>query len=172
MSMQMKNVEDLYRLSPLQQGMLFHTLYTPHSGIYCEQIEMALPVKLDIAAFKRAWQLAIERHSILRTAFLWDGLEDPLQVVRQRVRFPWEELDWQGLSEEEQVERIRTFRQLDLLREFDFSRAPLMRLTLFLLAPNRYHFLWTHHHILLDGWSVALLLEEISISYAALQQGR
>ncbi|HZO71111.1 MAG TPA: amino acid adenylation domain-containing protein, partial [Ktedonobacteraceae bacterium] len=177
--MKMKNVEDLYRLSPLQQGMLFHTLYTPQSGIYCEQIEMALSAfprwnrgATDVAAFKRAWQLAIERHSILRTAFLWDGLEEPLQAVRQRVRFPWEELDLQGLSEEEQVERIRTFQQLDLLREFDLSRAPLMRLTLFLLAPDRYHFLWTHHHILLDGWSVALLLEEISISYTALQQGR
>ena len=107
--MKMKNVEDLYQLSPLQQGMLFHTLYAPRSGIYCEQIEMTLRAAPDITAFKETWQQVIERHTILRTAFLWDGLEEPLQVVRQRVPLPWEELDLQGLPAAEQVERMRAF---------------------------------------------------------------
>jgi non-ribosomal peptide synthetase component F len=169
--MKMKNVEDLYQLSPLQQGMLFHTLYAPRSGIYCEQIEMTLRAAPDITAFKETWQQVIERHTILRTAFLWDGLEEPLQVVRQRVPLPWEELDLQGLSAAEQVERVRAFCQRDLLRDFDLSRAPLMRLTLLHLAPDHHHLVWTHHHLLLDGWSVALLIEEVSLCYTALRQG-
>lgn len=170
--MKMKNVADLYQLSPLQQGMLFHTLYAPRSGIYCEQIEMTLRASPDITALKEAWQQVIERHTILRTAFLWDGLQEPLQVVRQRVPLPWEELDLQGLAAAEQAERVRAFCQRDLLRDFDLSRAPLMRLTLLHFAADHHHLVWTHHHLLLDGWSVALLIEEVSLCYTALRQGQ
>jgi NRPS condensation-like uncharacterized protein len=170
--MKLKNVADLYPLSPLQQGILFHTLYTSHAGMYTEQFGTTFCAPLDVAAFKGAWQHVVERHTILRTAFLWDGLEEPLQVVRQRVAIPWEEQDWQGLTSTEQARRIQVFRRADRLRDFELDQAPLMRLALLQLAPDYYHFVWTHHHLLLDGWSMAVLLEEVSACYTALRQGR
>ena len=77
----MTTVQDIYELSPMQQGMLFHTLYAPESGVYFEQRNCLLAGPLDVAAFKRAWQTVVERHAVLRTAFYWDEADKPLQVV-------------------------------------------------------------------------------------------
>src|SRR6266487_316835 len=100
--MNMRNVADIYPLTPTQQGMLFHTLYAPQSGIYCVQTGITFHGPLDAETFKLAWQDAVKRHPILRTAFLWEGLEKPLQVVHQQVELPWEEQDWQDTSSAEQ----------------------------------------------------------------------
>src|SRR5918992_3900657 len=100
--MKMKNVEDIYPLSPLQQGLLFHTLQAPESGVYFEQVSAVLGGDLEVASFERAWQKVLERHQSLRTAFLWEGLEEPLQVVRSRGTLPWVEEDWRGVSPGEQ----------------------------------------------------------------------
>src|SRR5262245_46901816 len=95
--MKMQNVEDIYPLSPMQQGLLFHTRSAPDSALYFEQWTCALQGDLDIAAFQSAWQHIIDRHPPLRTFFLWDDLDEPLQVVRQQVQVPWEQQDWRGL---------------------------------------------------------------------------
>jgi Condensation domain len=109
MSTKMRNVEDIYPLSPMQQGMLFHTLEAPESGVYFEQLSGVLGGELEVAGFAWAWQKVLERHPILRTAFLWEGLEEPLQVVRARVTLPWVEEDWRGCSPLEQHERLEAF---------------------------------------------------------------
>src|SRR4029078_8551507 len=91
------NIEDAYPLSPMQQGILFHSLYTPQSGMYFQQMNFRLCGELNVAAFKQAWQRVVDRHPVLRTAFVWENLEQPLQVVGRRVGGPWEMLDWRGL---------------------------------------------------------------------------
>ncbi|MBV9790245.1 MAG: non-ribosomal peptide synthetase, partial [Chloroflexi bacterium] len=166
----MKNVEDVYPLSPMQQGMLFHTLYD--SGLYVEQTIATLHGNLDIEAFQRAWQQTVDRHPILRTAFLWEGLASPLQVVRRQARLPWTIDDWRGIDPAEQQSRLQQFVQEDLARGFDLGKAPLMRLALFQSGDDAYHFVWSQHHILLDGWSLPLVLGEVFRSYEALAQGR
>jgi non-ribosomal peptide synthase protein (TIGR01720 family) len=168
----MKNVEDLYPLSPLQQGILFHTMNHPQQGMYFEQFSFLLRGELEIDAFHRAWQIALERHSILRTAFLWEGLDEPLQVVRKQVGLPWNQEDWRSLSQLEQEKRIQMYLQSDRERGFDLAKAPLLRLALFQLDNQTYQFTWSHHHLLLDGWSVALLAHEVFEIYAALEQGQ
>jgi surfactin family lipopeptide synthetase C len=170
--MQMKNVEDIYPLSPPQQGMLFHTLYAPQSGIYCEQLGMTFHVPLEKELFKNAWQYVIERHPILRTAFVWEGLDEPLQVVRRHVEIPWEEYDWQGESAAEHVAHLQAFLQADRIRGFELAHAPLMRLTLLRLSPDKAHCVWSYHHLLLDGVSTHLILNEVFACYRALQQGQ
>ena len=77
----LQNLEDIYRLAPMQQGMLFHTLYAPETGAYFEQSIFTIKGELDIRAFERAWQQVIEHHAILRTSFLWEGLENPQQIL-------------------------------------------------------------------------------------------
>ena len=87
------NIEDIYELSPMQAGMLFDTLYAPESSVYTTQISLTFDGTLDPDAWRRAWQRVLERHPALRTAFYWDGLAKPLQVVHAQVELPWETQD-------------------------------------------------------------------------------
>src|SRR2546430_16303581 len=96
--MSLNNIEDAYPLSPTQQGMLFHSLYAPQSGVYLTQMRCMLHADLHVVAFQRAWQKVVDRHPILRSAFIWQNVAQPLQVVGRQVRLPLEQHDWRGLS--------------------------------------------------------------------------
>src|SRR5215213_3524243 len=167
----MKNVEDVYPLTPVQQGMLFHTLYDPASGMYVENLSWTLKGNLNVPAFEGAWQQVIDRHPILRSAFFGEGLDEPLQVVRSQVKVPLDRLDWVGLLESEKVERLSELIKEERRRGFELARAPLMRLTLVTWAEGVHRIIWSHHHMLLDGWSVALILKEIFVLYESLAAG-
>ncbi|MBW4490244.1 MAG: amino acid adenylation domain-containing protein [Trichocoleus desertorum ATA4-8-CV12] len=168
--MQMENIEDIYELSPTQQGLLFHTLHAPESGVYFEQFCWQLNGPLHQSAFQQAWQRLCDRHSILRTAFCWEALEQPYQVVYRQVELPWEEQDWRQVSAADQEEKLRAFLKEDRDRGFVLPQAPLMRCTLIQTAETSHYFVWSHHHLLLDGWSTALLFKEILADYQALSQ--
>ena len=168
--MKIKNVADLYPLSPMQQGMLFHTLYEPDSGAYLMHVIGTLPAHLHVPAFKKAWERLLSRHPVLRTSFVWEGLNEPLQVVREKVELPWEELDWRELSPAEQEERMKDFLKTDRRAGFDLSKAPLMRLTLVRIDDSTSRFIWSYHHIVLDGWSLPPLFKELLTFYEAFKQ--
>ncbi|MGE0127957.1 MAG: condensation domain-containing protein [Blastocatellales bacterium] len=167
----MKNVEDIYPLSPVQQGMLFHALYDPKAGMYLEQKTCFLNGDLNVSAFERAWRRVVERHPVLRTAFVWQGLDEPMQVVRQKASLSWMQEDWREFTPEEQQTRSSAFLQTDRARGMELSKAPLMRLALFRLTDDSYQLTWTHHHILLDGWSLPILFKEVFAFYEAFRQG-
>ncbi|HVR95834.1 MAG TPA: amino acid adenylation domain-containing protein, partial [Thermoanaerobaculia bacterium] len=163
----LKDVEDLYPLTPLQSGMLFHSLMAPDSGVYVTQVTCTLPADLDARRFRQAWERLVERHGVLRTAFLWDGLdEQPLQVVRKKVSLPWQELDWRGLPAEEQRRRLEELRHRERHTPLPLDEAPLMRFCLIRLG-REHALLWTAHHLLTDGWSLPLLVQELRSVYAA-----
>ncbi|HEX4494606.1 MAG TPA: amino acid adenylation domain-containing protein, partial [Thermoanaerobaculia bacterium] len=166
----MKNVEDIYPLAPLQSGMLFHSLMDPESGVYVNQVTCTLPADLDSRLFRQAWERLVQRHGILRTAFLWDGLDEPVQVVRKTVSLPWQELDWHGLPAEEQKRRVEALRHDDRHAPLPLNKAPLMRFALVRLD-GEVEFIWTAHHLLLDGWSLPLLVRELVATYTALREG-
>lgn len=167
----MKNVADIYPLTPAQAGMLFHTLQAPSSGVYFEQYVCTLSGSMDLVAFQQAWKIVVERHAVLRTAFIWEGLDEPLQVVRQTVELPFTHEDWRGLSETKQHNRLEAYIQKDRTRGFDPAKAPLLRLALFQVAADVHQFVWSFHHLQLDGWSTGLLLEEVFDSYETLHCG-
>ncbi|AFZ33414.1 Non-ribosomal peptide synthase (plasmid) [Gloeocapsa sp. PCC 7428] len=165
----MTDIIDIYELSPMQQGMLFHSLYTP-DGVYFEQRSCCIK-NLNLNAFKQAWQQVINRHSVLRSAVYWEEAEKPLQVVYQQVELPWIELNWQNLTPPQQQQQLEIFLQQDRDRSFDFNSPPLMRCATIQVQPDAYYFVWSHHHILMDGWCNALLLKEVLAFYqAACQQ--
>jgi amino acid adenylation domain-containing protein len=168
----MKNIEDFYPLSSMQQGLLFHSLAEPTSGSYFEQFSYTLRGNLNIAAFNYAWQQVLNRHPILRTCFVWGGLKEPVQLVHRQVTIPFLHHDWQHLSSDQQQEKIEVFLQSDRFQGFDLKVPPLMRLVLIQLSDNYYHFTWSHHHLLLDGWSVSLVLQEVLAFYKALSTGQ
>ena len=147
-----RQIEDIYPLSPVQQGMLFHSLSEPDSGVYVTQLSCELEGDLDVDAFELAWQEVINQHAILRTWIAWEGMTEPLQVVQRRVELKIERDDWRW--------------------EFKFSEAPLMHLALISTGKQAYQFVWSHHHLLLDGWSRAAVLEEVFACYLEKTQGR
>jgi amino acid adenylation domain-containing protein len=166
------NVEDIYPMSPMQQGILFHCLYEPGTGMYCLQLGCQIEAALDVRAFRRAWEAVLGRHAILRTSFLWEGLEKPRQVVRKNVELPWREEDWRGYDQSEQQARWQKLLTDERNREFDFKEAPLMRVALIRTGEERYYFAWNGHHILLDGWCWQIVMGEALTLYAAYREGR
>ena len=166
-----QNVEDVYPLTPLQEGMLFHTLEAPGTGVYVERLSCDLRGDADTAVFRSAWEAAVARHPALRTAFLWQGLEEPLQVVRRSVRLPWREEDWRGLDSGEREERLAAWLAEDLSRGFDVARAPLMRIALFRFGERCWRLVWTHHHLLLDGWARVHVMTDVLALYERARRG-
>ena len=166
-----KDAADLFHLSPMQQGMLFHVLYTPNTDLYLGQFSCALQGDLDADALGIAWQQTLNQHEVLRASFIWENLDEPLQLIHESVCVPLEQHDWRGLPDDEQAERWEAFLTQERQRGFNLSMPPLMRLALVRLGSDSYRFAWTHHHLLLDGWSAALLLREVFNAYEALRRG-
>ncbi|HEY1492404.1 MAG TPA: condensation domain-containing protein, partial [Steroidobacteraceae bacterium] len=143
-----RQVEDIYPLSALQQGMLFHCQYEPQSAVYLTTQSCRLSGALDAAAFARAWQVVVDRHGVLRTAFVGQDLDAPLQVVLRGCAVPFETHDWRDLPAGEQDARFAALRQSERARGFDLAAPPLMRLALIRLAAERHRLIWTAHHLL------------------------
>lgn len=161
-----------YPLSPLQQGLLFHSLHASSPGEYIQQIHCTLSEPLNIPVLLDAWRHIIERHASLRTCFQWEGLDEPRQVVQREVRLPIEEQDWSALSTAEQETQLTDLLEADRQRSFDFSQAPLLRLTLVGRGEAAFFLLWTYHHILLDGQSHLVVLREVFDCYEAFCAGK
>ncbi|MEO6196237.1 MAG: amino acid adenylation domain-containing protein [Thermoanaerobaculia bacterium] len=170
--MSKQNVEDIYPLSPSQQGMLFYLLLTGYtSEVYFDQYVATLEGRLDLAAWRQAWQRILDRHPALRTLFLWERRDQPLQVVRRDVELPWQEIDWSGLPEAERDERFATFLREDSDQGFDLRKPPLMRVSMIRWSAGAYKLVWSFSHLIVDGWSMAILLSEVLAAYRALSHG-
>jgi amino acid adenylation domain-containing protein len=167
------NVEDIYRLSPLQSGLLFHSLYDPGDAEapYVAQHVDELVGPLDGGTLRRAWQQVTDRHSALRTCFVWEDLAEPVQVVLRGVEVCFTDLDWSGRTDAQVESSLAEFTAEDRRRGFDLSDAPLHRLTLVRAGEERHFLVVTFHHLLLDGWSVATVTSEFFAVYRALLRG-
>jgi amino acid adenylation domain-containing protein len=169
--MRPEQIEDIYPLTPLQEGILFHSLLEPEAGPYFRQWICALRGRLDAAALRRAWQEVVDRHTVLRTAFVWEEVEAPLQVVCRRVELPFRQEDWRGVDAAEQACRFACLLERDRRAAIDLSAAPLLRVTLVQVADDLHRMVWSFHHILLDGLSVALVVRRVIACYLAFRRG-
>ena len=165
------NFEDVYPLTPFQQGMLFHVLDTPEAGVYLNQQRYTLRGELDIPVFKEALQGVMNRHQILRTAFVLSAPGGPVQVVFRRLNLPWTMIDWSDLSPAESATRLDEFLHSDFMSGFDLHRAPLTRITLIRTETDTYEFIWSFHLLLIDGWSMQVMLRELLALYHGIVSG-
>jgi amino acid adenylation domain-containing protein/non-ribosomal peptide synthase protein (TIGR01720 family) len=165
-------VLDIYPLSPLQQGLLFHSLWEPGSGVYVEHVTCRLEGHLDRELFRSAWQAALDAHDVLRCSFEWEGVHEPLQLVRRAGSLAVHEEDLRGLDADEQRRRLEAYLSADRRQGFDLRRGPLLRLALLRTADSSAIVVWSHHHLILDGWSAALVLRDVFATYGALEAGR
>ncbi|MGY8608587.1 non-ribosomal peptide synthetase [Bacillus altitudinis] len=161
-------VQDMYYLSPMQEGMLFHTLHHQEKGFYVEQMDMNVKGTLRSDLLEKSMNIIVERYDIFRTVFLHEKVKRPVQVVLKNRPFQLDIVDIQDLSESEQLERIDRFKQKDQLRGFDLSKDLLMRASVFQTGPSSYRWIWSYHHILLDGWCFSLVVQELFAIYHAL----
>ena len=167
-----RGIEDIYELTPLQQGMLFHALYDPAASMYFEQESYPLHGAIDIPALTRAWQYVARRHPVLRSSFHWEGLAKPVQVVHRDVQLPVDVQDWRDYPPGEQERRLDAYLESDRDRGFDLSTAPLMRVGLIERAPEVTQLTLSFNHMLLDGWSDRLVTDEVWACYEAFCEGK
>ena len=160
-------IEKPYRLSPMQQGMVFHSLYAQHSGIEIEQMIYTLHEDLHITLFQSAWQYVIQRHPILRTSFQWEGVDEPVQQVHTLGNPLWIIEDWRGTSPEKQKEKLAAYLRKDRSQGFKLTETSLNRFALFRLGESDYQFVWTFHHAIIDGRSFVIVLKEAFAFYEA-----
>jgi len=165
-------VDDLYPLSPLQEGMLFHAASEGERQAYLVQLARRLEGSLDEERFRRAWDEVVARHPALRTSFVWRGLPRPLQRVEPAAEVPWRVEDWSGLPGPEQEAALERYLGEDRARGFVLQEAPLLRCALFRLGGGAWWFVWTLHHLLTDGWSTFRVENEALRLYRAWAAGR
>lgn len=158
-------IERAFPLTPLQEGMLYHTLLEPRSGLYHGQCEAVLKGRLHEDAFREAWTLAAARHEVFRTAFAWERRERPLQVVLDRVSLDLRFLDWTELDPDVRKERWAAVLAKDRQQSFDLTKAPPMRWVVVREGEESHRLLWGSHHALLDGWSALSVLGEVFQDY-------
>jgi amino acid adenylation domain-containing protein/non-ribosomal peptide synthase protein (TIGR01720 family) len=166
------HLEDLYPLAPMQRYMAHRHRHQHVPGLYV--IHMVTPLRnlrLNVEAFERAFQTVVARHAALRTSFVLDGLDTPMQAVWSRVSVPVEQHDWRGLDGEEQQRRIGEYVREARRRGIDLSAAPQMKLTLFRTEEDTYEFVWIFNYMIQEGWSYPLILKDFFACYDAYARG-
>lgn len=165
-------VDEIYPLTPMQHGLFYEARKDVISDAYFEQMSFRLEGDLDIEAFSQAWKRLSGRYPALRSVFVDRELEQPLQLVRRHQELPFEVHDFISLDEDERAARVRIFQEKDRRRQFDLESGPLMRVGVLRLDQRTVQVIWSHHHILMDGWCVGVLYEDLMALYAEEVAGR
>ncbi|MGW2424548.1 amino acid adenylation domain-containing protein [Streptomyces sp. NPDC001709] len=161
-------IEDVLPLSPLQEGMLFQALYDEDGpDLYVHQLLLDLEGPLDARALRLAARALLKRHANLRVGFRHDRSAEPVQLVHSQVKVPWAQIDLSALDEDKREAELARHADEDRARGFDLTRPPLLRFTVFRLGPDRFRLMLTKHHILMDGWSVPVLVRELFELYGS-----
>ncbi len=159
-------IEEIWPLSPVQEGMLFHAFYSATGpDVYNVQFVLRLDGPLDETSLQNAAKALLGRHKNLCAAFRYEGLDRPVQVVQHDISLPWNTMDLSAFPSEEREQRWTELMQRDRLARFNPAAPPLFRFLLVRCAPEESRLLITTHHILLDGWSVPLLISELRLLY-------
>jgi len=156
----------------MQAGMLFHSLVDTSSGAYLDQIRLRLDGVSDPRALGEAWQRVVDRTPVLRSSVVWEGVDEPLQVVHREATVPTAHYDWRDLSDSDRERELGRVLAEDRVAGMDFATAPLMRLAIARWSEDEVMLVWTSHHVLLDGWSTAQVFDEVFEQYAATVEGR
>lgn len=165
-----ENLQDIYPLTPLQEGMLFHSRYDPDSSAYFQQSLSRMTGNLDIEAFQQSWNIIFKRHDVLRTLFVTENVPRPLQFVLKERECDFVYKDIAHLSKSEQETFLLKAGKADRDKGFDLSRDVLMRVTLLQTGANEYYIYWSFHHILMDGWCSGILEKELWYIYSSIKK--
>ncbi|ONI88803.1 hypothetical protein ALI22I_17665 [Saccharothrix sp. ALI-22-I] len=166
-----RGVADIYPLTPMQSGMLFHSLAEPDSDVYNAQLTFVLDGVTDIESLAEAWRRTVARFDVLRTAAVWEGVPRPLQVVREHVELPLTIVDHSAMTEDQRATALAGHLAADRITPDELSEAPLVRITLIRLSEDSVRVVQTVHHLVIDGWSIQQVFDEVFANYAELAGG-
>jgi amino acid adenylation domain-containing protein/non-ribosomal peptide synthase protein (TIGR01720 family) len=170
-----RDIADVYPLTPLQAGLLFHTIVDGASAgvsaVYLDQARLLMDGVADAAMMGVAWQQVVDAIPALRTSVVWHGIPEPLQIVHRRAVLPVSYHDVRHLDAAARADELARLEQAEFAAGVDLTVAPLMRVAIARLDDDRIALLWTSHHIILDGWSLAQVLTEVCQRYTALVRG-
>ena len=159
------NIADIYPLAPMQEGILFHSVSSPGDGLYMPQTALRITGPVDRDALKSAWQGAIDRHPILRSGFFWEERDEPFQIAFRSVPIAFTALDWTGADPSTERDRLSALFSANRAEPFDLRRPPLIRVQRIRTGEDRSIMVACYHHIILDGWSIRQLLDEVLALY-------
>ncbi|MGW8959227.1 amino acid adenylation domain-containing protein [Paenibacillus sp. NPDC055715] len=168
-------VDNVYALTPMQKGMLFHSQLDSQAAAndaYFEQVSYDMRGRMDIQAFAESLNILVRRHEALRTHFYFGRDTEPLQVVYRSRDCGFQYEDLHKLDVDTRDTWVKSFELEDRARGFDLRRDVLLRVAILRIGEDSYHFVWSFHHIVMDGWCLSLINKEVFESYAALQEGR
>ena len=171
MKPQENNIVAVYPLTPFQRGMVYRSQVKRQGGEFVVQLTMRLRGNLELETFRASWNQVAARHGALRSCFAWKLVEQPVRVVRQKVGIPMEIFDFKMSPPDRRLARWLALCEDERSREFDLTVAPLMRILVCRVDDNEYRIAWTHHHLILDGWSLPLVMAEVFEIYDALILG-
>ncbi|UCH92481.1 MAG: AMP-binding protein, partial [Candidatus Aminicenantes bacterium] len=166
-----KRIQNVYRLSPMQEGMLFHSLLEKESHAYVEQNVFSIKGEIDSTRFEESFNVLIRRYDIFRTVFFYDNLDEPLQIVLKERKYKMPVEDITHLTEDQKHEYLEAFKEKDRDRGFDLSKDLLMRIFLFKTGADSYKLVWTFHHIIMDGWCLGIIFKDWVRVYEGLKRG-
>jgi hypothetical protein len=156
----------------MQQGMIFETFNLAGSGVCFEQDSFTICGRLDAERFVHAWEQVVARHTVLRTTFLWEDIDEPHQIVHTKGVVEFQVEDWRDQTGEAQRRKSDEYLIAERHRGFDLTSLPLMRFGLFRLADDRYQLVWNFHHAILDGWSLPIVIKEVLAVYEGDRPGK
>ncbi len=157
-------IEDAFPLSPMQQGMVLHTLLEPGSGMYLMQDQYRIDAPLDPERFVAAFRRVLAKHAALRVSF-WQREDELLQIVHRDIGHAVSYLDWRGRTPEEQERELERLLAEERAQGFDMWKGPLLALRLVQLSEGTFYYVESHHHVLMDDWCRSLLLVDFFAEY-------
>lgn len=159
-------IESISPLTFMQSALLFHKLQAAKDQGFV-RVTCKLTGDVDLDLLEEAWKWTIQRHPVMRTSIHWEKIKKPVQVVHPQVSFPWQVYDWREVSSNEFEAQFSDFAETEATKGLDFSKAPISRFHLFRKSDTEYRLLWSCHHILLDGWSASVIMEDAFAFYDA-----
>jgi len=166
------NIKDIYILSPMQQGMLFHSIMDSSSNAYFEQNELSIEGHIDIELFEKSFNYIIEKYDPLRTIFLYEKVNQPLQIVLKKRSSNILYNDISSFNEDAKQKYIEEFKQKDKKQGFDLSEDLLMRIAVIKTGVEDYKIIWSFHHIIMDGWCLGIIMDDFFKAYSLLAKGK
>jgi len=166
------DVKDIYKLTPMQQGMLFHTIIEADPNAYFQQAEIWLEGDVEVTLLEKSFDLMIERYDVLRTVFLFENVNEPMQVVLKSRKCEVNTKDIRGMSEDDIKKYVAKFREADSKKGFNLTKDILIRLAVLRISETGYRLIWSYHHIIMDGWCLGILLGDFFKIYKALKDGK
>lgn len=162
-----REIEDILALTPLQKGILFNCISNPDSQLYYQQLSLQLIGTLDVNMFTAAWNMVVQRNEMLRTIFRWENIKEPVQIILKHMQVPVKVYEYSAVEAETRNSLVNDLKTKDRRELIDLQKEPL-RLKLIRLAKDTYEVLLTYHHILFDGWSNVILIDDLFTAYESL----